>query len=207
MSHIWMSHVTHMNESCHTYEWVMSHIWMSHVTHTNESCHTYDWVMSHIWIIHATCSHTHLDAHYYYYTFVWWMSHIPYEWAASHVPRFMRLSHVPHEPRTEEISHNMSHYMWHDSFIWDMTHSHESCNSDMAHSSWRRSVFKYLPCQWLRLPTTKFSDKFSRESLYTLNTVSWESPKFQASFHGSNWSPHHPRDLSGKLMDLEIQIL
>jgi len=27
MSHIWMSHVTHMNESCHT--------------HANESCHTY----------------------------------------------------------------------------------------------------------------------------------------------------------------------
>ena len=25
-----MSHVTHMNESCHTYEWVMSHIWMIH---------------------------------------------------------------------------------------------------------------------------------------------------------------------------------
>ena len=23
----------------------MSHIWMSHVTHTNESCHTYGWVM------------------------------------------------------------------------------------------------------------------------------------------------------------------
>jgi len=34
------SHVTHMNESRHTYEWVMSHIWMSHVTHMNESCHT-----------------------------------------------------------------------------------------------------------------------------------------------------------------------
>jgi len=113
MSHIWMSHVTHMNESCHTqciehwmshvthmnmtwlihmcdmthiqkgdvnvmewqgdvvphmneschtyewvmshtYEWVMSHIWMSHVTHMNESClthmnescHTYEWVMA-----------------------------------------------------------------------------------------------------------------------------------------------------------------
>ena len=39
---------THINESCHTYEWVMSHIWMSHVTHMNESCHTYEWVMSHI---------------------------------------------------------------------------------------------------------------------------------------------------------------
>jgi len=30
------------------YEWVMSHIWMSHVTHMNESCHTCEWVMSHM---------------------------------------------------------------------------------------------------------------------------------------------------------------
>jgi len=37
-----MSHVTHMNESCHTYEWVMSHVWTSHVTHMNESCHTFE---------------------------------------------------------------------------------------------------------------------------------------------------------------------
>jgi len=35
MSHIQMSHVTHTNESCHTYEWVMSRV-----------CHTYEWVMS-----------------------------------------------------------------------------------------------------------------------------------------------------------------
>ena len=62
MSHIWMIHVTHMNRSCHTYEWVvsnervMSHIWMSHVTRMNESCHTYEWVMLHIWI--ESC-HTH----------------------------------------------------------------------------------------------------------------------------------------------------
>jgi len=42
-----ISLATHMNESCHTYEWVMSriwmgqsHIWMSHVTHMKESCHT-----------------------------------------------------------------------------------------------------------------------------------------------------------------------
>ena len=46
MSHIWTSHVTRMNESCHTYEWVKSHVWMSHVTHMNESCHTSEWVMS-----------------------------------------------------------------------------------------------------------------------------------------------------------------
>jgi len=42
-----MSPVTHMNESCHTYEWVLSHTGMSPVTHTNESCHTHEWFMPH----------------------------------------------------------------------------------------------------------------------------------------------------------------
>jgi len=31
---------------CQLYQWVMSHVWMSHVTHMCESCHTYEWVMS-----------------------------------------------------------------------------------------------------------------------------------------------------------------
>jgi len=95
-----MSHVTHMDESRRTYKWVSSHIWMSYVSHVNESsftqarrwsrrklslknyrsllekshikettfytrtyilmksakalginesCHTYEWVMSHVW--------------------------------------------------------------------------------------------------------------------------------------------------------------
>ena len=40
----------------HTYEWVMSHIWMSHVTHMNESCHNmiiHDTPLSTM-MIHAT---------------------------------------------------------------------------------------------------------------------------------------------------------
>ena len=49
-----MSHVTHMNDSCRTYEWVMSRISMNHVAHMNESCHTYEWVVSHIWLSHVT---------------------------------------------------------------------------------------------------------------------------------------------------------
>ena len=63
-----MSHVTHMNESCHTYEWDMSHTWMSHVTHMNESRDTYEWIcftctneschMSHIRMSSVTC-HTY----------------------------------------------------------------------------------------------------------------------------------------------------
>jgi len=45
VSRLWMSHVTHMNASCHTYECVMSHLWMSH---------TYGCVMSHISMRHVT---------------------------------------------------------------------------------------------------------------------------------------------------------
>ena len=54
MSHTWMSHVTHMHESCHAYECDVSHTWMSHVTHINATCHTYKWVMSHIEMLHIS---------------------------------------------------------------------------------------------------------------------------------------------------------
>ena len=54
MLHIWMSHVTHMNESWRTYEWVRSHTTMSHVTRMHESWHTYQWVVAHILVIHDT---------------------------------------------------------------------------------------------------------------------------------------------------------
>ena len=38
-------------ESCNeSYEGVMSHIWMSHATHMNELFRTYELVMSHVWI-------------------------------------------------------------------------------------------------------------------------------------------------------------
>jgi len=64
---MWLSHVTHVNESWHTCEWVMSyshiqrvksHKWLSHVTHVNESCHTCEWVMAHMWMSHVIQSYT-----------------------------------------------------------------------------------------------------------------------------------------------------
>ena len=87
MSHIWMSRVTHKDESCHTYEWVISHIWVHHVTHmckytdfsavwiggdkaAHESCHPNESVMSHIWrsrVWHRNESRL---------TYEWVMSHI-----------------------------------------------------------------------------------------------------------------------------------
>ena len=59
MSHVWRSHGTHMNESWHTYEWVlctltppptyvcvMAHIWMSRVYVTISGMNKHVWVMA-----------------------------------------------------------------------------------------------------------------------------------------------------------------
>jgi len=132
MSHIWMSHVTHMNESCRTYEWVMSHIWMSHVahicmshvTHMNESCHSYGRVMSHIWMSHV--AHMNESRH----TSAW-------------VIRYVEMSHVTHMDESCHICKSLHTYEYESSHIWmicedltwlihmcDMTHSyvqHDSC--------------------------------------------------------------------------------
>jgi len=44
-------------------EWVMSQFWMSHITHVNKSCHTSQWVLSRIWMcvyaLTCLCIHTH----------------------------------------------------------------------------------------------------------------------------------------------------
>jgi len=45
--HTWMSHVTHINESCHTYEWPISHTWEP-VCPLNRVRLIYEWVMSHV---------------------------------------------------------------------------------------------------------------------------------------------------------------
>jgi len=73
-----MSHVTHVNESRHTCEWVTSHIWMSHFTHMNESRHTYEWVMPQIWMSHGIHKNESRDI----WEWVTWhmgMSHVTYE--------------------------------------------------------------------------------------------------------------------------------
>jgi len=54
MSHVWMSHVTRVNESCHTCEWVMSHVWMSHVTQMH-LCRLVDKVMQVLLRMYTWC--------------------------------------------------------------------------------------------------------------------------------------------------------
>jgi len=53
IAYIWMSHVTHMAESCHMNEEVQSNVWISHATRTKKWCHT---KFSHE-RCHTKCSH------------------------------------------------------------------------------------------------------------------------------------------------------
>ena len=125
-----MCHVTRMNQSCHTYEWV-SRIYMSHVTHINESCHTYDsvmshmneschtyeWVMSHIWMSHVT----HMNQSYHI-----WMSHVTHMNESCHI----WMSHVTH---MHELCHTCewvmcNAYTWVMSRIWMSYACHNICS-------------------------------------------------------------------------------
>jgi len=56
------------------------------------------------------------------------------------------------------------------------------------------------------ITTAKISNESSRESPYTSNTFSHESPNFHTRFHVCKRSPRHSNDASGKLIALEIQI-
>ena len=64
-SHAYMRHVSRMNESCLTNEWVMSHEWMSHVSRTNESCRNTcqgSSTLTHWYVGHESCHSTHARA-------------------------------------------------------------------------------------------------------------------------------------------------
>jgi len=140
MSHIWMRHVTHMNdrtqhmkdnvyeriwvtlhmnESCHTYECVTSHIWMSHVTHMHESRHTYAWVTSHICMSHVTHMHDMALREL----------NLTYEWVVSHM--------------------NESCHIWMSrvTYEWVVSHINKAYHPWMTrHSTWEK---RYMG--WLRL--------------------------------------------------------
>ena len=124
-SHVTGRHVTHMNESCHTYEWVMSHAWMSHVTHMNKSRHTRDGLihtcgMTHSYVCHEvgfTCHDSVIR--------VTWLIHLLVRMCD--MMRALRLSHM----HMEKSSRTEVAFTRHNSFIcvpWlihicDMTHS------------------------------------------------------------------------------------
>jgi len=171
-SHIWMSHVTHMNESYHTSKWVMSHIWMSHVTHLNESRHTSEWVTSHIWMSHVT----HMNESYH--TSKWvtshiWMSHVTHlnessqgwfrvtcvaypkakRWVMSHVMSHTWMSHVTHMNESYHTSKWVMSHIW----MSHVAHLNESCHTSewvMSHI-WMSHVTGLTLSDVYRIPQGK----------------------------------------------------
>jgi len=118
-----MSHVTHINEWCHIYEWVTSHLCMSHVTHMNESCHTYECFTSHIRMRIAlaslVCLHMHESCHTYMshtYMSHTYMSHIH----VTHIP--VTHKHVTHKTCHTYISFTQRHEPC-DTYEWVMSHA------------------------------------------------------------------------------------
>jgi len=139
-----MSHVTHMNESCHTnewvmfytYEWDMSHIKMRHVTYKNESCHTYEWVMSHI-VMNESCHTYHtwrLDKSRHTCHTYRWMSHVIHRYIYTYI--YTRTL-VLIDQKIDATCHT---YEWVMSHTWmsHVTHMNESCHTHervMSHSA------------------------------------------------------------------------
>jgi len=54
VSHVWTRLVPRMNESCRRWKDQECTLRMSQVTHMDESCHTYERVVLHVWMSHVT---------------------------------------------------------------------------------------------------------------------------------------------------------
>jgi len=113
-------------------------------------------------------------------------------------------------PTHEFVYLNRNIHLWIDlNQITNLFVSHGLCRQ--VHSLlWMFSVTYVCPrTEEIRLTTiatAKISNKFSRESPYISNTFSGEFPKLQARFHMGKRSRRHSKDLSGKIIDLGIQI-
>jgi len=152
----WMSHVTHMNESCHAYHWVTSHIWMSHVAcveklsdilYMNASigsefdrlswllcfalCCVHEWVTSHMCIIHVThVNELYLINEGVHRLWSWWMG-------LALVSCDVSCTWMSRLPRVNESGHT---YHWVTSHIWmshvacaEMNESPSTCEWVMSH--------------------------------------------------------------------------
>ena len=106
MSHMWMSHVAHMNES---------------VAHMNESCHSYEWVMSHrnAWNIRVIgpCNCRDYSPRPHWFLCVTWLIHMC-NMTQSHLSFWMPLD-VPLIRETWLI-HRCDMTVWHMTY-WYMT--------------------------------------------------------------------------------------
>ena len=158
MSHVRIRLGTLMNESWHTYEWVMAHVWMSHGTRMNESWQIYKCVIAHVWMSHNTHKILMVMSHVS-------MSHVTrineschtYQWVMSHVS----MSHVTliqdlilHERRLPRQLH-ARHVAWE----WGMLRI------------WISDVTQCHSCAWVVAPLWMSHVTLMNESCHTYGSV------------------------------------
>jgi len=106
-----MGHVTHVNGTCHIYEWAMSHTWLINGTRMNVSWH--------IWLSHMCLVMSRMNESCHT-----WMSHVTHEWVTLCTNESCRtykcdLSHI----WMGHVTHLTD--QWH-TYPWVMTHINES---------------------------------------------------------------------------------
>ena len=158
-SRMWIGHVTHVNDSCHTRGCAMSHMWMSHITRVNESYHTCEWVMSHVWMSHVMIENkrngensTHLSRIF--------MSHVTHVDESSHTREWviphMWMSHVMGNKSsatgTNQLTCHICGCVISHTWMSHVTHVNESCHGkkikrDVDTSTHR--VKSYHTCEWV----------------------------------------------------------
>jgi len=191
---VWMSHgtcgciIAHMSESWHmctshgTCGWV--------VVCVNESWHM------HITHMHATRQELpRSDSTCACGTCEWVVAHVNELW-------YMWMSHGTCECVMVHVDESWHVWMSHGTYEWVMTH---------VNASWHMWVTNIPRTDEMELFINNYDYQnnqqvFTAVPVYTSNTCLRESPKFQTSFQLSQRSPRHSKDLSGKLVDLEIQI-
>ena len=168
MSYIRMSHVTHMNESCHTYEWVMAHIWMGHVTH--------EWVIPHIWLSHVTHALLSHVTHIYEscHTCDWimphtWLSHVTWQGVRERVGYNYNKSHC--NPRYAPLRHLIESCHRHVTHMW-LNHVTHMWLNHVTHMTSRQFVWK-LATKWNGWIDFVQLDDGVREILMTQFVIFW----------------------------------
>ena len=131
MSLIWRSHVTHMYESCHSYEWAMFRMRMtpSNVWHDCFTCGT--------WLLHMcdmTASHVWHDS----FTCVTWLFHTcdmtPYIHKHKHTHTHTQ-THTHKHTHTLSLSHTHTHTRTHTrlEFSWDIFSGNTASVAQLDH--------------------------------------------------------------------------
>jgi len=160
--------MSHVNESCLTYEWVMSHTWMS------QSCHMYGWV---------TLPVSQESAHGPQKIYTMNESCHAYEWVTSHIWMSLWMSHVTHMNASCHACVLHIH-VWHDAFIC-VTWLIHMC--DVTHSYVRHDSLIYITHTCDKTHSYEWHDSFIRET-WLIHT--WRDSFICATWLTNTWLIH-----------------